>query len=74
MSSACVKFRVSRRGCGSDTAGLFPIRSNKGSPKFAIITTNAMKDDKRLKRKVRNSYIVSTVSITLVLFLLGSVT
>ncbi|MDE7304698.1 MAG: permease-like cell division protein FtsX [Alistipes sp.] len=32
-----------------------------------------MKDDKRLKRKVRNSYIVSTVSITLVLFLLGSV-
>ena len=34
---------------------------------------SAMKDDKRLKRKVRNSYIVSTVSITLVLFLLGSV-
>ena len=32
-----------------------------------------MKDDKRLTRKVRNSYIVSTVSITLVLFLLGSV-
>lgn len=32
-----------------------------------------MKDDKRLKRKVRNSYIVSTVSIMLVLFLLGSV-
>lgn len=32
-----------------------------------------MKDDKRLKRKVRNSYLVSTVSITLVLFLLGSV-
>ena len=32
-----------------------------------------MKDDKRLKRKVRNSYIVSTVSISLVLFLLGSV-
>lgn len=32
-----------------------------------------MKDDKRLKRKVRNSYIVSTVSLTLVLFLLGSV-
>ncbi len=32
-----------------------------------------MKDDKRLKRKVRNSYIVSTVSMTLVLFLLGSV-
>ena len=28
-----------------------------------------MKDDKRLKRKVRNSYIVSTVSIALVLFL-----
>ena len=32
-----------------------------------------MKDDKRLKRKVRNSYIISTLSITLVLFLLGSV-
>lgn len=32
-----------------------------------------MKDHKRLKRKVRNSYIVSTLSITLVLFLLGSV-
>lgn len=32
-----------------------------------------MKEDKRLKRKVRNSYIVSTVSMTLVLFLLGSV-
>ncbi len=32
-----------------------------------------MKTDKRLKRKVRNSYIVSTVSISLVLFLLGSV-
>ncbi len=32
-----------------------------------------MKDNKRLKRKVRNSYIVSTVSIMLVLFLLGSV-
>lgn len=30
-------------------------------------------EDKRLRRKVRNSYIVSTVSITLVLFLLGSV-
>ena len=30
-----------------------------------------MKDDKRLKRKVRNSYIVSTVSIMLVLFLLS---
>lgn len=29
--------------------------------------------DKRLKRKVRNSYIISTVSIMLVLFLLGSV-
>lgn len=33
----------------------------------------AMKDDKRLKRKVRNSYLVSNVSIALVLFLLGSV-
>jgi len=32
-----------------------------------------MKDDKRLRRKVRNSYIVSTVSTALVLFLLGSV-
>jgi len=32
-----------------------------------------MKNDKRLKRKVRNSYIVSTISIALVLFLLGSV-
>lgn len=32
-----------------------------------------MKDDKRLKRKVRNSYIVSTISLALVLFLLGSV-
>ncbi len=32
-----------------------------------------MKDDKRLKRKVRNSYIISTVSMALVLFLLGSV-
>ena len=32
-----------------------------------------MKDDKRLKRKVRNSYIVSNISIALVLFLLGSV-
>lgn len=32
-----------------------------------------MKDDRRLKRKVRNSYIVSTVSMALVLFLLGSV-
>ncbi|MBQ5726926.1 MAG: permease-like cell division protein FtsX [Alistipes sp.] len=32
-----------------------------------------MKEDKRLKRKVRRSYIVSTISISLVLFLLGSV-
>ena len=32
-----------------------------------------MKDDKRLKRKVRNSYLISTVSMALVLFLLGSV-
>ncbi len=32
-----------------------------------------MRDDKRLKRKVRRSYVVSTVSISLVLFLLGSV-
>lgn len=32
-----------------------------------------MRDDKRLKCKVRRSYIVSTVSISLVLFLLGSV-
>ncbi|MDE6569237.1 MAG: permease-like cell division protein FtsX [Alistipes sp.] len=32
-----------------------------------------MKDDKRLKRKIRNSYLISTVSMALVLFLLGSV-
>lgn len=32
-----------------------------------------MKDDKRIKRKVKRSYIVSTISISLVLFLLGSV-
>lgn len=32
-----------------------------------------MKDDKRLRRKVRRSYVVSTVSIALVLFLMGSV-
>ncbi len=32
-----------------------------------------MKDDKRLKRKVRNSYRISTLSLSLVLFLLGSV-
>ena len=32
-----------------------------------------MKKDKRLKRKVLRSYVVSTVSISLVLFLLGSV-
>lgn len=32
-----------------------------------------MKDDKRIKRKVLRSYIVSTISISLVLFLLGSV-
>lgn len=32
-----------------------------------------MTDDRRLKRKVRNSYIVSTISTALVLFLLGSV-
>ncbi|MFI3318109.1 MAG: permease-like cell division protein FtsX [Rikenellaceae bacterium] len=32
-----------------------------------------MKEDKRLKRKVRNSYIISTISIALVLLLLGSV-
>ncbi len=31
-------------------------------------------EDKRLKRKVRNSYFISTVSIAMVLFLLGSVT
>ncbi len=33
-----------------------------------------IKEDKRLKRKVRNSYFISTVSIAMVLFLLGSVT
>lgn len=32
-----------------------------------------MKEDKKLKRKVRNSYLISTISIALVLFLLGSV-
>lgn len=32
-----------------------------------------MKDDRKLKRKVRNSYIISTISMSLVLFLLGSV-
>ena len=32
-----------------------------------------MRDDKRIKRKVRRSYIVSSISIALVLFLLGSV-
>ena len=31
------------------------------------------KEDKRLQRKVRNSYIISTVSIAMVLFLLGAV-
>ena len=31
-------------------------------------------EDKRLRRRVRNSYFVSTVSIAMVLFLLGSVT
>ena len=32
-----------------------------------------MRDDKIIKRKVRRSYIVSSISIALVLFLLGSV-
>ncbi len=32
-----------------------------------------MREEKRLKRKVRNSYAISTISISLVLFLLGSV-
>ncbi|MFI3328796.1 MAG: permease-like cell division protein FtsX [Rikenellaceae bacterium] len=32
-----------------------------------------MKSNKALKRKVRNSYLISTISISLVLFLLGSV-
>ena len=32
-----------------------------------------MKEDKRIKRKVRRSYVVSTISISLVLFLLGGV-
>ncbi|MFR9648877.1 MAG: permease-like cell division protein FtsX [Rikenellaceae bacterium] len=32
-----------------------------------------MREERRLKRKVRNSYMVSTISISLVLFLLGSV-
>ncbi len=32
-----------------------------------------MKEDKRIKRKVRNSYLISTVSISLVLYLVGAV-
>lgn len=32
-----------------------------------------MRNDKRIKRKVRRSYVVSTISISLVLFLLGGV-
>lgn len=32
-----------------------------------------MDDNRRIRRKVRNSYIISTVSVALVLFLLGSV-
>ncbi len=32
-----------------------------------------MKEDKRLKRKVRNSYLVSTISIALVLYMAGAV-
>ncbi len=32
-----------------------------------------MQENKRLKRKVRNSYLISTISIALVLFLLGSI-
>lgn len=32
-----------------------------------------MREDKRLRRKVRRSYIVSTISISMVLFMLGSV-
>ncbi len=32
-----------------------------------------MRNDKRLKRKVRRSYVVSTISISLVLFLMGTV-
>ncbi len=32
-----------------------------------------MRDNKQLKRKVRNSYLTSTISIAMVLFLLGSV-
>ena len=32
-----------------------------------------MKDNRKLKRRVRNSYAISTISITLVIFLLGSV-
>lgn len=32
-----------------------------------------MRNDKRLKRKVRRSYIVSTISISLVIFLMGTV-
>ncbi|MBQ5854103.1 MAG: permease-like cell division protein FtsX, partial [Rikenellaceae bacterium] len=32
-----------------------------------------MKDNRKLKRRVRNSYAISTISIALVIFLLGSV-
>ena len=32
-----------------------------------------MDNNKRIRRKVRNAYVISTVSIALVLFLLGSV-
>lgn len=32
-----------------------------------------MKDNRKLKRRVRNSYLISTISIALVIFLLGSV-
>lgn len=39
----------------------------------AKVVRQTMKDDKRLKRKVRNSYLISTLSMALVLFLLGSV-
>ena len=33
----------------------------------------AVNNNRKIKRKVRNAYIISTVSIALVLFLLGAV-
>ena len=51
------------------------MRSSLGAAAAKVLKTDEtdMKDDRRLKRRVRNSYIVSTLSMALVLFLLGSV-